>query len=98
MKFLSRNERDFLVCSDCAYYQFIEQIDPRYPLTRGRCTLFDKIVDDRWETTCPECTGNNICYDCIFCEYDEDGDEFCSFTGHYLNPDEIGGCSEFKRS
>ena len=45
MKVLSKSERDFLVCSDCIYFDFVELIDERYPLKRGRCSLHNKIVN-----------------------------------------------------
>ena len=49
MKILSKEERDFLICTDCSYFKFMEIIDENYPeIVRGRCTLYDKLVDNRW--------------------------------------------------
>ena len=37
---LDKEHRDFLVCSDCIYFEPDEIIDERYPeIKRGVCTL-----------------------------------------------------------
>jgi hypothetical protein len=96
MKILKRSERDFLVCSDCIYFDFIELIDERYPtIKRGRCSLYNKIVDNRWETDCAENTGKPSCTNCRHCVTDDDFDECCAITGHYIY-DEKEPCENFE--
>ena len=67
IKFLEKSERNFLVCSDCAYFINEEVIDERYPkIVKGKCKLHNKIVDNRWETNCK----NNTYYcQCDMCKY-----------------------------
>jgi hypothetical protein len=75
-RILTKSERDFLVCSDCAHFNFTELIDVNYPqIRRGICSLHNKIVDNRWETLCEDNTGQFTCKDCIYCTEDEIFDE-----------------------
>ena len=86
MKILSKDERDFLICTDCSYFKFMEIIDENYPeIVRGRCTLYDKLVDNRWQSNCPSNDGEDTCYSCIHFWEDEDGDEFCSLNDYYID-------------
>ena len=65
--FLEKYERDFLVCSDCAYFINEKIIDERYPkIVKGKCKLHNKIVDNRWETNCKD---NTYYCQCNMCKY-----------------------------
>lgn len=67
IKFLSKMERNFLVCSDCAYFKETEIIDDRYPMIKkGKCVKHEKIVDNRWETKCED---NTYYCQCNMCNY-----------------------------
>ena len=109
MKCLSRNERDFLVCSECAHFIFKELIDERYPMIkRGICSKFEKLVDNRWEIKCEDNTANYTCKNCIhFAEdeiIDEDdiGVEFsyefnvCDITGNEIDLNDTA-CERFEK-
>ena len=97
MKVLSKSERDFLVCSDCIYFDFVELIDERYPLKRGRCSLHNKIVDDRWETLCEDCTGKYQCTECCWCEesIEEPWHDECLKCGKQIDEDNKDEVCEF---
>lgn len=96
MKILKRNERDFLVCSDCDYFKAEQPFDVRYPdIKQGVCTYFNKIVDNRWETDCTKNTGKPSCTNCRHCITDDDLDECCAITGHYIY-DEREPCENFE--
>lgn len=96
MKILKRNERDFLVCSDCNYFISAQPIDDRYPdIKQGICTYFNKIVDNRWETDCTKNTMKLSCTNCRHLMIDDDDDEYCAITGHYLY-DEKEPCENFE--
>jgi hypothetical protein len=105
MKFLTRAERDFLVCSDCAHFVFKELIDDRYPMIkRGICTLHDKLVDNRWATDCEDNTANFTCKDCIHCtdneEYVNDTDSYyydmCDITNEEIDLNDCA-CERFEK-
>lgn len=88
LKFLTKKERDFLVCSDCAYFTNAEVINEKYPLLkRGRCSLYGKIVDNRWETKCED---NTYYCQCDMCEHfckdtsDPNFDEDWKFNSPYI--------------
>lgn len=86
----------FLTCSDCKYFTFKELIDERYPeIKRGICTLNERIVDNRWETDCTKNTGKPSCTNCRHCITDDEFDEFCAITGHYIY-DEREPCENFE--
>lgn len=66
-KFLASYERNFRVCSDCAYFTDEEVIDYRYPMIKkGRCKFHNKIVDNRWECNCKD---NTYYCRCDMCEH-----------------------------
>ena len=69
------SERDFIVCSDCVYFEEKELIDERYPiLKRGYCKYFNKEVDNRWEINCEEFDDEDeqTCDKCRWFYEDED--------------------------
>ena len=95
MKALKKEERDFLVCSDCIYYKANEIFDNRYPdITRGICSLHDKIVDNRWETKCEDNTGKYSCKNCQYFEYDENNIAFCNYYDNDIDENDI--CEKFE--
>ena len=98
MRVLSREERDFAVCSDCTFYKMIECIDPRYPAaTKGRCILHDKLVVGHWETNCEDLKEFVSCYACEYCYEDEMGDTVCKITGDYVDFDDCSDCEHFRK-
>lgn len=89
---LDKEHRDFLVCSDCAYFEPNEIIDERFPeIKRGLCTLHNKIVDNRWGTDCDDNTYYCCCDQCWYItdnvNYDPDDeiDDEAPFTCPYKN-------------
>lgn len=95
MKILSKNERDFLVCSDCIYYTKTEIFNEKYPeITRGICSLHEKVVDNRWESKCKDNTGNYVCKNCQFFDYDEHNRSICTYYEEYTE-DSSDVCNEF---
>ena len=74
IKILNVEERNFLVCSDCAFFQPTELIDERYPeIKRGNCLKYNKIVDNRCEV---DCEDNTYDFCCDMCKYFEDNPEY----------------------
>lgn len=102
-KFFKRKcDRDFAVCSDCCYFEFTEYIDEKYPFKRGRCKLFNKNVDDRWETKCEE-LHYWLCEDCeyykVFIDDDIDDDyegTTCEYWDKHVEDCDYA-CDEFKQ-
>lgn len=87
-KFLKKFERNFLVCSDCAYFINEEIIDERYPeIVKGKCKLHNKTVDNKWETNCKDNTYYCCCDQCKYFHenvYFDLNDEEDDFNCRYL--------------
>ena len=105
IKILNAEERNFLVCSDCAYFNPTELIDERYPeIKRGECLKHHIIVDNRSETDCEDNTYNCCCDMCKYFEYnpyydknedDLESEHICEYRD--LPVDETSKCcSHFK--
>lgn len=74
MEYLTKNKRNFNVCSDCVYFQTTGKLDERYPVLKGFCKKYDdKEVNELWETTCKQLVDKKegICGNCKHAEYSD---------------------------
>jgi hypothetical protein len=59
--------------------------------------IFNKFVDDRWETLCEDCTGKYQCSECCWCEesVEEPWHDECLKWGKQIDADNIDEVCEF---
>lgn len=103
---LTKDKRDFFVCSDCAYFNSTEIIDERYPeIKKGYCSCHNKTVDNRWETKCKDNTVYCCCDQCKYFEenfdYDPETDGIESkhicFISQEPKMENDKACEDFKK-